>query len=328
MKQLIILLATLFISTFSFATTIKFVPTSGAWATASNWDLKRVPTDGDTILIAAGKTVELVGNKSFNTITLQIYGTLTITHRQSLDVTSSVYVFAGGMINNTGANSQIRVGTQVKLDKNTTVNGAKYANSSTGTSPNGFADFAPSAERTSTLPVKFIGFSVAKKGEAMAINWATAEEVNANYYLVERSNNAKDWKEIAMVMAVGNSTDVNNYSFADKATTATVYYRIKQVDNNGIFTYTGVRIFKNENTASSFTVGTTTTNKIYVSLSDVLSTEVAVTIYTVNGQVISTQNITTSTSQILINKPIVNKGIYLVSITNNKGVKMTKQILL
>ena len=225
------------------------MPASGAWALASNWDLKRVPTDGDTILIGAGKSVDLVGNKSFNTITLQLYGTLTITHRQTLDVTSAVYVYSGGLINNSGSNSQIKIGNQIKLDKNNTVSGAKYASSSTGVSPNGFADLSPSSsERTSTLPVKFINFAVVKKGEAMVINWATAEEVNANYYLVERSDNAKDWKGIAMVMAFGNSTEVNNYSFTDKANTATVYYRIKQVDNNGKFTYTGVRIFKNEST--------------------------------------------------------------------------------
>ena len=305
------------------------MPASGAWTLASNWDLKRVPTDGDTILIGAGKSVDLVGNKSFNTITLQVYGTLTITHRQTLDVTSAVYVYSGGLINNSGSNSQIKIGNQIKLDKNNTVSGAKYASSSTGVSPNGFADLSPSSsERTSTLPVKFINFAVVKKGEAMVINWATAEEVNANYYLVERSDNAKDWKGIAMVMAFGNSTEVNNYSFTDKANTATVYYRIKQVDNNGKFTYTGVRIFKNESNNTNFTVATTTTNKIYVSFSEELNTELAVTIYTINGQMISSQNITASTSQILINKPIVKKGIYLVSVTNTQGVNITKQILL
>ena len=72
------------------------------------------------------------------------------------------------------------------------------------------------------------------------VEWQTAAEIQADYFDVERSYNATDFVKIGTVLAKGNNS---NYVFEDKqfSTKANViYYRLRQVDKNGKFTYSRV----------------------------------------------------------------------------------------
>lgn len=108
------------------------------------------------------------------------------------------------------------------------------------------------------LPVKLTYFgATAKSNHSVFTNWITENEVNNSHFELERSFNNKDFSTAAVILGAkttnGNS---NNYEYTDKSVELTgksfVYYRLKQVDNDGRLTYSDIRLvrFETANTAS------------------------------------------------------------------------------
>lgn len=71
------------------------------------------------------------------------------------------------------------------------------------------------------------------------MTWATASELNALHYEVQRSGDNQDWKYLGTVPARGNSQFRSDYLFVDEAPLPGInYYRLKQVDTDGISSLT------------------------------------------------------------------------------------------
>jgi hypothetical protein len=90
-------------------------------------------------------------------------------------------------------------------------------------------------------PVDFIYFKAKVQAKAVYLEWATAREVNNNYYSVERSDDGQHFYEIGQVSGKGNYVGVSAYTYQDtNPVYGTSYYRIKQVDYDEKFTHTHV----------------------------------------------------------------------------------------
>ncbi|TVR79186.1 MAG: hypothetical protein EA412_06765 [Chitinophagaceae bacterium] len=90
------------------------------------------------------------------------------------------------------------------------------------------------------LPVELIAFDAVKEGTAVNVYWATATEIDSDYFIVERSANAEDYKAIQVVEAAGNSVEEIFYQIKDEDPYSGVnYYRLKQVDFDGSHEYFG-----------------------------------------------------------------------------------------
>lgn len=89
------------------------------------------------------------------------------------------------------------------------------------------------------LPVEMLNFTGQRVNRENLLEWQTASETNADYFAVERSDNARDFETIGQVPATGNSNTVRNYSYADDYSAENMYYRLKQVDFDGEFEYFG-----------------------------------------------------------------------------------------
>ncbi|MEP7142470.1 MAG: T9SS type A sorting domain-containing protein [Ferruginibacter sp.] len=89
-----------------------------------------------------------------------------------------------------------------------------------------------------TLPVTLTNFTaVFNSSKKAELKWQTVNEINANYFSVERSENGNIFYEIAKVKC-GNNPAGNNYSYEDiPLSNETIYYRLKEVDTDGKFTY-------------------------------------------------------------------------------------------
>ncbi|SEJ55435.1 Peptidase family M1 [Dyadobacter sp. SG02] len=83
------------------------------------------------------------------------------------------------------------------------------------------------------LPVVFSKFGVECSGNSARLSWATTEEVNADYFEILASNDARHWDSKGIVPAVGNSNVENNYSFQIENALNQSYYRIKEYDLDG-----------------------------------------------------------------------------------------------
>lgn len=90
------------------------------------------------------------------------------------------------------------------------------------------------------LPLNFINVSATQKAATQVqVNWQTANEINVQQFVIERSSNGSSFSTIGSVTAVVSG----NYAYTDNSisTTATqLYYRIKAVDKDGSLSYSQV----------------------------------------------------------------------------------------
>jgi hypothetical protein len=97
------------------------------------------------------------------------------------------------------------------------------------------------SNQNSILPVELVQFKSEIVGQAVNLNWSTASENNTKVFVVEKSENAKDFESISEVAAVGFSTILNDYNFTDyKAQNGFNYYRLKIVDFDNTSTYSNI----------------------------------------------------------------------------------------
>lgn len=75
------------------------------------------------------------------------------------------------------------------------------------------------------------------------VAWVTASEVNCSHFVIEKMLGGQ-WVEIGQMPAQGNATYTNTYQFTDESPEDYNFYRIRQVDNNGVFSYSKVILVK------------------------------------------------------------------------------------
>lgn len=93
----------------------------------------------------------------------------------------------------------------------------------------------------SSLPVQLLSFSGTLANRQSQLQWRTSTEINAAYYVVERSNDGRNFTAVGQVQASGNSSFEKRYSFTDAALTGTIYfYRLKMIDNDGSIGYSSI----------------------------------------------------------------------------------------
>ncbi|PCJ63973.1 MAG: hypothetical protein COA58_15195 [Bacteroidetes bacterium] len=125
----------------------------------------------------------------------------------------------------------------------------------------GFADQTPAIYAyfwSNPLPVDFVNVKAHQLDKASTlITWATAMELNNSHFVIERMNdNQNEFTAIGEVLGSGTTFSLSSYDFIDnsKSTSNYSFYRIKQVDFDGVFTYSDiVRVQRsNEGTVSMF----------------------------------------------------------------------------
>lgn len=89
---------------------------------------------------------------------------------------------------------------------------------------------------SAALPILLSSFNVACKEKGAELVWTTAWEQNNDRFIVEKSTNGTQWLEIAVISARNMPAD---YKFSDTEA-GNAYYRLKQVDKGGTFTYSKI----------------------------------------------------------------------------------------
>ena len=94
------------------------------------------------------------------------------------------------------------------------------------------------------LPVKYISFSAAAIQKKVDLNWLTDNEVNNSYFEVERSFDGSSFSLIGMVLDGFKNGSTTSYRMSDNEKSLSArdiaYYRLKQIDINGKFSYSSV----------------------------------------------------------------------------------------
>lgn len=172
---------------------------------------------------------------------------------------------------------------------------------------------------SATLPLNLVDFSAKSEKDKVYLNWITENEINTAYFIVQKSVNGTEYENIGQVKAA-NNTSKSNYSFTDeKPQTGVSYYRLKQVDTDGKFTYSKV-VSVNRTIAENITLFPNPASN-YLVIKGTSTERLDVKVYSATGQLMLKGNYT-SGEQIAINK--LTPGMY-VAMINNKAYKLIKQ---
>ena len=102
-------------------------------------------------------------------------------------------------------------------------------------------NFNPLKEDHDPLPVSLLSFDAIRDGENVKITWATATEINNDYFTVEKSRDAINFERVEIVGGAGNSNQILHYSCNDNNPLPGIsYYRLKQTDFDGKFSYSKI----------------------------------------------------------------------------------------
>ncbi|MFL5731334.1 MAG: T9SS type A sorting domain-containing protein, partial [Cytophagaceae bacterium] len=95
----------------------------------------------------------------------------------------------------------------------------------------------------SSLPVSMLWFEVTKPEEKALLKWSTVSERNNKEFEIQRSEDGIAFVSVGNVPGSGFSARQTLYSFEDDILllSGSVYYRLKQIDSDGGFTYSPVR---------------------------------------------------------------------------------------
>jgi len=92
------------------------------------------------------------------------------------------------------------------------------------------------------LPVELLSFNANCLNGEVFLQWATASEINNDYFTIERSQDGINFEKIGNVIGAGNSNNLKNYSFVDRnLLLGANYYRLKQTDFDGEFSYSELK---------------------------------------------------------------------------------------
>jgi len=91
-------------------------------------------------------------------------------------------------------------------------------------------------EQGSALPIVLVSFEGEIIGDYVKLDWVVASQVNNDYYTIEKSLDAYNWEELAILPGAGNTNTQMSYTTYDEnPIIGHNYYRLTQTDYDGQF---------------------------------------------------------------------------------------------
>ena len=167
----------------------------------------------------------------------------------------------------------------------------------------------------SLLPIKqFLLKNITQNpNKTIAIYWESEDEINNQYFSIEKSTDGIIFGKIGMLNANGNTIGKSNYAFIDAAENKStiLFYRIKQTDINGSFTYSNILKFalKKEQVYLS---PNPAHNIVFINSINKIKNYI---VYNIEGKIYIQSNNRNNN----IDVSILPKGIYIIKLQDNEG---------
>ncbi|WP_026232388.1 FG-GAP-like repeat-containing protein [Neolewinella persica] len=91
-----------------------------------------------------------------------------------------------------------------------------------------------------SLPLEWQSFTAITAGKEVQLDWSTSQERGTSHFIIERSTNLTHWTEAGREAARNESGAQAYLAFDESPLPGTSYYRLRQVDVDGAFTYSSI----------------------------------------------------------------------------------------
>lgn len=171
---------------------------------------------------------------------------------------------------------------------------------------------------TSTLPIVLNAFKAKANLQQVDLTWNTAAETNNSHFEILRSADGKTFNKIDEVKGAGNSTENRSYAYTDKDPLPGVnYYKLKQVDFDGQYSFSEVEAVKSNVAASNFKVAANKQNgTVKLTVYAANNGKATFKIYDLNGRKLAEQELNLSKGYSNVSVPFNGgNGLLIASLT-------------
>ena len=167
--------------------------------------------------------------------TMIVKGNIQMSNNAALSVSGSIQVDGDFVANNNAAvtisgGGHINVDGTLDVGNNANLTGPPGSFTAGNCTQGSGSTFCNSG----TLPVELLFFKGKPTLHNITFNWATASELNSDYFEVEKSDDGMEFMPFSRINAQGNSRVKIDYeAFDEKPTIGKAYYRLRQVDLDG-----------------------------------------------------------------------------------------------
>ena len=183
------------------------------------------------------------------------------------------------------------------------------------------------------LPVDLMHFDVhAMNSHEASLHWATASEINNSHFDVERSYDGRTFEVVGEVAGNGNSQHLIEYSYSDEIISPlenTVFYRLKQVDFDGAYEYSDIRVVRFDEVGRGIDFSSypnPITNELNVMVSIPVGEAYQISVTNLQGANVYHENHTFNNGIHKLNTSAWNSGMYILSIASDQGTKFVKVV--
>lgn len=199
----------------------------------------------------------------------------------------------------------------------------------------GYGQFAIGSDSMlNLLPVKLLSFTGNRVDNNVQLKWTTASETNNKGFEVLRSFDGKQFKKIVFVEGNNNTGSISNYAYTDIGIgeSRQLYYRLKQIDNNGASSMSNIVIINN-NLTSAFPELALYPNpfnkEVFLSVSATAPAQTQIELFDATGKKLWSRHeavIEGVNTISLQNTKDLSSGLYFVGVTIN-GQKQIRKII-
>jgi hypothetical protein len=175
----------------------------------------------------------------------------------------------------------------------------------------------------SPLPVTFIGFSARKSTGGTELTWKVGGEENVARYEVERSTDGRNFTYVASIASSKRDT----YTYLDPATASTVYYRIKNVDNDGKYKYSSVARIVNGKLEIVLKAFPQPVMSNLTVQHPVIKRSGLIVVSTADGRIVKSIRPSVGSMQTGVDMSLLQKGLYMVRFDDGEGNSETMKIV-
>ena len=164
------------------------------------------------------------------------------------------------------------------------------------------------------LPIELSSFDVNMSGDIVLVGWTTSSEINNERFNIERSRSLENFVSIGEVKGAGNSREELDYTFIDAFPLAGIsYYRLKQTDFDGKYSYSEIRAVGFDSESSELRVfpNPTKGNALFVELPEGATDIASFDVMDVNGKSVFRKTVAINAD---------NTGIHEITLTELTGL--------
>ncbi len=185
------------------------------------------------------------------------------------------------------------------------------------------------ADENRSLPITLISFSGRFVNEGVGLEWVTASQENFDRFVIERSVDGIDFKEITEVPGEAYSLVTLTYDYLDQEVkTGKYYYRLKNVDRDETFDYSEIVVVSRTVPFSISLYPNPVRISEPVNLSAMSEQGSSIQFQLVSPLGIITREWETFSPESSISTSELSAGLYLLRASNGKSITTTKFVVI